>query len=132
MTFDVRVVDSLCQTNIAGSFTKAGFAAADAEKRKARKYSFLVDRGYLFVPIAFETSQEQLSEQGGWPWPPQYPTFCSCVRTASVTLLALGVRPGSLQLHAAPVRVVSNLQFASSWIGAGKHFPGPRSSTLSV
>ena len=54
MVWDVTVVDTMCPSSIGGSVTTAGYAAAEAEKRKNRKYRELTDR-FHFVPLAFET-----------------------------------------------------------------------------
>ena len=56
LLWDVTVVDSLvpCKIN-AGSLCNPGTAAAEAEERKIDKYKDLVNDGYLFQPLAFET-----------------------------------------------------------------------------
>jgi hypothetical protein len=55
LAWDVTVVDALAPSNIARSASTPGHAAETAEAKKIAKYEELVQRGYLFQPIAFET-----------------------------------------------------------------------------
>lgn len=55
LVWDYTCVDSFAPSHLPSTSREAGAAAAAAEVKKSRKYSFLLDR-YLFVPVAMETT----------------------------------------------------------------------------
>jgi hypothetical protein len=54
LAWDATVVDALAPSNITRSSTTPGHAAEAAEVKKTAKYHELVERGYIFQPVAFE------------------------------------------------------------------------------
>jgi hypothetical protein len=54
LLWDATCVDTLAPSRLASTSTKAGFAAAEAERKKKLKYASLTGR-FNFVPLAFET-----------------------------------------------------------------------------
>ncbi len=54
LAWDATAVDALAPSNVARSASTPGSAAVIAEEKKATKYRELVDRGYIFQPVALE------------------------------------------------------------------------------
>ena len=54
LIWDATIVDTLAQSYLPASATRAGAAAGIAEDRKIQKYSDLLDT-HIFVPVAIET-----------------------------------------------------------------------------
>ena len=55
LTWDATIVDPLAPSHIVQTAATGGHAVGEAEALKIRKYQDLIDRGYLFHPVAFET-----------------------------------------------------------------------------
>ena len=56
LVWDVTCVDLLAPSRIEnGSVANPGTAAENAEARKMTTYACLIDKGYIFQPLAFET-----------------------------------------------------------------------------
>jgi hypothetical protein len=70
LVWDVTCVDTMAMSYIVGSMNSAGSAAAEAEKKKTRKYQQLVAGRFIFCPVAFETFG---------PWGPECKVFLTNV-----------------------------------------------------
>ena len=54
LAWDATAVDALAPSNMSRSASTPGHAAKAAEEKKCSKYSELVERGFIFQPVAFE------------------------------------------------------------------------------
>ena len=54
LIWDATVVDALAPSRLSSGTASQFSAASEAENRKTLKYADLINRGYIFAPVAFE------------------------------------------------------------------------------